>query len=84
MLHVEIRTTVMFKPCCYTCGDIDVISDSIYSGVAKVLTIISCAHACVCGRYAADTPLKKTGSDLTGPNRMGPGQKRKLRAHMRK
>ena len=55
---------IQFKACCNTCPNIDVNYDQT-RGFGEVVTVIGCAHACVCGTYNAEVAEEESSPDVT-------------------
>lgn len=41
---------IYFKPCCHSCGNLDLDYEQT-SGLGELVTVIGCRHSCVCGKY---------------------------------
>ena len=44
---------IYFKSCCDHCNSLDLDYEQT-SGMGELVTVISCRHACVCGKYQAE------------------------------
>lgn len=54
---------ILFQSCCENCPHIDVIWEQT-RGFSEVVTVIGCAHSCVCGDYSAQQQ-EPTAEDIT-------------------
>lgn len=43
---------IYFKPCCHSCNNLEPDYEQT-RGLGELVTVISCHHACVCGKYQA-------------------------------
>lgn len=55
---------IYFKKCCQSCGTLDLNYEQI-SGLGELVTVISCSHACVCGKYNAEPEEEAPPQDVT-------------------
>ncbi|MBQ8237373.1 MAG: hypothetical protein IJZ39_04430 [Oscillospiraceae bacterium] len=55
---------IYFKKCCPSCNTLDLDYEQT-SGLGELVTVISCGHACVCGKYNAEPEEETPPQDVT-------------------
>lgn len=55
---------IYFKDCCKCCNNLDLDYEQT-SGLGELVTVISCRHACVCGKYNAEPEYGEVAQDVT-------------------
>lgn len=56
---------IYFKPCCQHCNNLDLDYEQT-SGLGELVTVISCRHSCVCGKYQSEQETEEaTSQDIT-------------------
>lgn len=55
---------IYFKECCKSCNALDLDYEQT-SGLGELVTVISCRHACVCGKYSAEPEGEEAPPDVT-------------------